>query len=185
MIQVNPSGGGGGRDGGSSARNQRSSSAPAQQVSTEAPTSKGRIPAPGVVGWKTGECDMAMTPEQVDSAENFICGAAIVGGGAIAVQAGTPYVAATSSGLTAGTKSTWRNLSFDGPSPGGLHANGRLLGVRWKGGQWGARLDLHPINSGSIPILHINYGPAARGEAAHLILFDPRWIRGVGNEYRR
>lgn len=107
-------------------------------------------------------------------------GAAVVGGGAIAVQAGAPYVAAASGGLIAGTKGAWRNLSFDGPSPGGLHANGRLLGVRWKGGQWGVRLDLHPINSGSTPILHINFGPLARGEAAHLILFDPRWIKKGG-----
>lgn len=44
-------------------------------------------------------------------------------------------------------------------------------------GQWGLRIDLHPINGGSTPIIHINYGPAARDEAAHLVLFDPRWVR--------
>ncbi|MET4616211.1 uncharacterized protein RhaS with RHS repeats [Stenotrophomonas sp. 2619] len=179
-IEVNPSDGGDGRNGGSSARDQRSPRAPALQGSTGAPTSDGRIPVPGVVGWKTGEYEISMTPQQVDSAGGVITGAAVVGGGAIAVQAGAPYVAAASGGLIAGTKGAWRNLSFDGPSPGGLHANGRLLGVRWKGGQWGVRLDLHPINSGSTPILHINFGPPARGEAAHLILFDPRWIKKGG-----
>ena len=42
----------------------------------------------------------------------------MLAGGAIAVQAGAPYVAAASGGLIAGTKGAWRNLSFDGPSPG-------------------------------------------------------------------
>lgn len=168
---------GGGRDGGSSELEQRSVSAPTRQGSTGAPTRDGRIPVPGVVGWKTGEYDMSMTPRQVDSAGLVITGTAVIGGGAIAIEAGAPYAAAASSGLIAGTKSAWKNLSFDGPSPGALHANGRLFGVRWKGGQWGVRLDLHPINSGSTPILHINYGPAARGEAAHVVLFDPRWIK--------
>ncbi|HUD41089.1 MAG TPA: hypothetical protein VMR06_03735 [Dokdonella sp.] len=75
--------------------------------------------------------------------------------------------------MASGVKNAWKNISFDGPSPGAAHANGRLLGVRWKGGQWGARLDLHPINSGNIPILHINIGPLGRGEANHIVLFDP------------
>lgn len=173
-------GGGGGQRGDAPSTDQHSSSALAQQSSTGKKTSDGEIPVPGVVGWKTGVYDLSMTPDRVDSAGVAITGAAVAGGGAVVVHFGASYVAAASSGLIASTKGAWRNLSFDGPSPGGMHANGRLAGVRWKGGQWGVRLDLHPVNSGSTPILHINYGPAARGEAAHLILFDPRWIKGDG-----
>ena len=156
------------------------SSSSSQQGSQSAQTADGRIPVPGVVGWKTGQYDMSRTPEQVDSAGMVITGAAVVAIGAISVESGGPYVVAASSGLWSGARSTWRNLSFDGPSAGGMHGNGRLLGVRWRGGQWGMRLDLHPINSGSTPILHINYGPVGRGEAAHLVLFDPRWLRRGG-----
>lgn len=67
----------------------------------------------------------------------------------------------------------WKNTSFDGPSPGIWRANGRIAGVRWKKSQWGARLDLHPLPGSPNPILHINYGPLSRGEAAHVRLWDP------------
>jgi len=75
-----------------------------------------------------------------------------------------------------GAKYVWRNTNFDGPSPGAYHLNGRIAGVRWKQSQWGARLDIHPLDPGGPPVLHINYGPLGKGEAAHVKLFDPRWL---------
>lgn len=100
--------------------------------STVAPTADGRIPVPGVVGWKTGTYDMTWDPARVDAAGAVITGAGVVGGAAIAVDAGIPYLAAASSPIARGVSNTWKNLSFDRPSSGGLHANGRLVGVpRW------------------------------------------------------
>ncbi|WP_191862954.1 RHS repeat-associated core domain-containing protein [Stenotrophomonas sp. AS012628] len=163
--------------GGGGSRNGGGGESPSGAGPTGAPTADGRIPVPSAVGWKTGTYDMTWDPARVDAAGAVISGAGVVGGAAIAADAGIPYLAAASSPIARGVANTWKNLSFDGPSPGGLHANGRLAGVRWKGGQWGIRLDLHPIRSEGTPILHINYGPANRGEAAHLVLFDPRWIK--------
>lgn len=174
VTQYNSSGPAGGQSGGRNAV----ANAPAIGSSSLARREDGKIPVPGVVGWKTGVPEFAWTPEQVDSAGVVITGAAVVGGGAVAVQSSMPFVVTTLGGISSGARGLWSNLSFDGPSAGGMHANGRLAGVRWKGGQWGLRLDLHPINSGKTPILHINYGPAARGEASHIILYDPRWLRG-------
>lgn len=181
ITQVNPAGEGEAQKGGSSAANQRTEAASLARASSGAPTSDGRIPVPGVVGWKTGEYDMSRTPEQLDSSGMVITAAAALGAGAMAWEAGAPYAAAATSGLISSAKGLYKNLSFDGPSAGAWHANGRLFGVRWKQSQWGARLDLHPLkHSGKTPILHINFGPPSRGEAAHLILFDPRWIRREG-----
>lgn len=71
-----------------------------------------------------------------------------------------------------------KNVSVDGPSPGVWHANGRILGLRWKSSEWGIRLDLHPMKGdpSNTPILHLNVGPLGRGEASHITLFDPRWL---------
>jgi RHS repeat-associated protein len=81
--------------------------------------------------------------------------------------------AAKGPALCGAGKRLWDNLSFDGPSPGVWHASGRIFGVRWKRSQWGARLDLDPLPGSPNPILHINFGPPARGEAAHVRLWDP------------
>ena len=70
-----------------------------------------------------------------------------------------------------------KNISVDGPSPGVWHANGRIVGVRWKHGQWGIRLDLQPIDGSGTAVLHLNIGRLGRGESAHIPLFDPRWFR--------
>jgi RHS repeat-associated protein len=142
-----------------------------------APMDDGRIPVPGAVGWKTGQYTSSRTGEELDREGRLIAGVAIVGSTALIIDGSIFYGRAALSAGLAGVKGAWKNLSFDGPSPGGLHANGRLAGVRWKGSQWGMRLDLHPINSGKTPILHINFGPPGRGEAAHIVLFDPRWIK--------
>ena len=76
-----------------------------------------------------------------------------------------------------GAKYAWKNTNFDGPEPGAFYLNGRIVGVRWKQSQWGARLDVHPLpGSGGRPVLHINYGPLGKGEAAHVKLFDPNWL---------
>jgi RHS repeat-associated protein len=65
-----------------------------------------------------------------------------------------------------------RNISIDGPSPGVWYGNGRIIGFRWKGGEWGARLDLHPMpGSGGRPILHGHIGPM--GEHNPIPIADP------------
>jgi RHS repeat-associated protein len=92
----------------------------------------------------------------------------------------TMIEANSSSALTVtSAKRFWDNLFFDGPSPGLLHANGRIFGMRWKGGQWGVRLDLHPLNYDPTPVLHLNIGSLAKGESAHVPIFDPKWL-GLG-----
>lgn len=109
---------------------------------------------------------------------------------ALSAEAGGPQVQEASLGGAAarllgaagkwvwnGAKYVWRNTSFDGPSPGAYHLNGRIVGFRWKQSQWGARLDIHPIDPGGPPVLHINYGPLGKGEAAHVKLLDPTWLR--------
>lgn len=82
-------------------------------------------------------------------------------------------------GVAVGARALRKNISFDGPSPGAAYANGRLFGVRWKQSQWGIRLDLHPYKGDptNTPILHLNVGRLSRGEASHITLFDPRWLR--------
>ncbi len=66
-----------------------------------------------------------------------------------------------------------KNISIDGPSPGLAYLNGRIFGMRWKGGQFNFRLDLHPLkNSNGSPILHINYGSSADAENNHVPLLD-------------
>lgn len=52
----------------------------AGQGSSLAPRPDGRIPVPGVGGWKTGEPDMAWTPEQVDAAGVVISSTGVVVG---------------------------------------------------------------------------------------------------------
>lgn len=76
-----------------------------------------------------------------------------------------------------GGKYVWKNTSFDGPSPGAYYLNGRIVGVRWKQSQFGVRLDVHPLpGSAGRPVLHLNYGPPGKGEASHVVLFDPNWL---------
>lgn len=70
--------------------------------------------------------------------------------------------------------SAWRNLSFDGPSAGLANGNGRIFGIRWRQSQWGIRLDYHPLDGSGVSVLHINYGALNRGEATHIVLYDPR-----------
>jgi RHS repeat-associated protein len=101
-----------------------------------------------------------------------------VAGSARIGAAAAPYLAAGAAAAARGARSIWKNLSFDGPSPGAYYLNGRIAGVRWKESQFGLRLDIHPLpGSGGRPVLHINYGPLAKGESNHLVLFDPNWLK--------
>lgn len=94
------------------------------------------------------------------------------GAAAVAIRASVPTVLASG-------KQFLNNISVDGTSAGAWHANGRILGMRWKESQWGIRLDLHPMKGDptNTPVLHINAGPLGRGEASHIPLFNPRWFR--------
>jgi hypothetical protein len=138
------------------------------------------VPVPGVIGWKTGEYTTTVDSDVLQRQGNVITGVALIGSAAIAVDAGGPYAAAGLGMALRKGRDTWRNLSFDGPDKGARYANGRLFGIRWKQSQWGVRLDIHPYKGDptNTPILHINYGPLGRGEAAYLTLFDPRWLGG-------
>jgi hypothetical protein len=99
-------------------------------------------------------------------------------GTAAVVRTAAPYVAAGTAAASRQARNVWNNLSFDGPSAGAYYLNGRILGVRWKESQFGVRLDVHPLpGSGGSPVLHINYGPLGKGEANHIVLFDPNWLR--------
>ncbi len=107
---------------------------------------------------------------------------ASAGAGAVVANASRTLVAGGASALQK-AKGTWNNLSFDGPSPGIWHANGRIFGVRWKKSKWGVRLDLHPLKGDPThtPVLHLNVGPLSRSESRHIKLFDPKWFRFGGN----
>jgi len=101
-----------------------------------------------------------------------IVGTAAVATFGIGIEAGPAVVGAVSTAI----RSAKANLSVDGPDKGFMsYGNGRILGVRWKGGQWGIRLDFHPLpETEGVSVLHLNFGATGRGEAAHLIL-DPHW----------
>jgi len=51
---------------------------------------------------------MTWDPARVDAAGAVITGAGVVGGAAIAVDAGIPYLAAASSPIARGVSNTWR-----------------------------------------------------------------------------
>ncbi|WP_396617476.1 RHS repeat-associated core domain-containing protein [Lysobacter soli] len=69
-----------------------------------------------------------------------------------------------------------KNLRFDGPSPGLAYANGRVFGVSLRGSNVNVRLDYAPIpGSKGVPVLHLNFGKSGRGQAPHLVIWDPRW----------
>jgi hypothetical protein len=61
--------------------------------------------------------------------------------------------------------------------------NGRIVGVRYKGGQFVIRLDLHPYNGdlSRRPVLHIHYGSSKTAENNHVTLYTfdqkPSWWR--------
>lgn len=76
-----------------------------------------------------------------------------------------------------------RNVSIDGPNKGFLlHGNGRIIGMRWKGGQFGIRLDFHPLpGTQGQSVLHLNWGSSATSENNHLILVEPNGLPGGGN----
>jgi RHS repeat-associated protein len=109
---------------------------------------------------------------------NLVKGAVVVSGAATTVAL-APEVGLALGAIATKTKEVARNVSIDGPSPGGWHANGRIIGFRWKGSEWGVRLDLHPMKGDptNTPVLHINYGSMKRGaESNHVVIFDPRWL---------
>lgn len=144
------------------------------QTSSEA-SDNGKVRFYGRVAWLTGNTKNAMLVDR-DRATiggEVMTGAAAVGGTAIAVDVISTYVVVPA---TAAGKKVWNNLSFDGPNIGfSSYGNGRIAGVRWKGGAYGIRLDFHPLpESNGISVLHLNFGPAGRGEAGHLIL-DPHY----------
>jgi hypothetical protein len=118
-------------------------------------------------------CSPAQFQSEVAAFQND---ALTVFGASVATFAALEAGAAYGPAVCGAGRQLWKNLSFDGPSPGVWRANGRIVGVRWKTSQWGARLDLHPLPGSPNPILHINYGPLSRGEAAHIPLWDPiKW----------
>ncbi len=119
----------------------------------------------GAVGCSPAELQSEVRAFQEDALSVFIA--------SVAAYASLEAAAARGPAVCEAGRRTWRNLSFDGPSPGVWHANGRIAGVRWRNSEWGARLDLHPLPGSPNPILHINYGPLSRGEAAHIRLWDP------------
>ncbi|WDM64833.1 RHS repeat-associated core domain-containing protein [Stenotrophomonas forensis] len=100
---------------GGGSRNGSAVESPSGAGSTGAPTADGRVPVPSAIGWKTGTYDMAWDPARVDAAGAVISGAGVVGGAAIAADAGIPYLAAASRSIAGGAANTWRNLSFDAP----------------------------------------------------------------------
>jgi hypothetical protein len=119
----------------------------------------------GAVGCSPAQFQSEVRAFQEDALSVFIA--------SVAAYASLEAAAARAPAVCEAGRQTWRNLSFDGPSPGVWHANGRIAGVRWRNSEWGARLDLHPLPGSPNPILHINYGPLSRGEAAHIRLWDP------------
>jgi len=113
---------------------------------------------------------------------NEVGGAGITAGVAgfgVLATGGIAYDAAGGAeGISSGASALRKNITIDGPSPGARYMNGRIVGVRWKQSQWGIRLDIHPLKGDptNTPVLHLNVGPLGRGEAGHIILFDPRWF---------
>ena len=94
-----------------------------------------------------------------------------------AVGAGTvACVAGGCKAIALGVVAFGKNISIDGPSAGLWHAQGRIIGLRWKESKWGVRLDLHGMRGDptNTPVLHINYGPLNKGESNYIILYDPR-----------
>jgi RHS repeat-associated protein len=95
--------------------------------------------------------------------------AAITTIGVAALVAG-PEIAALA---TTAVSKQLKNISIDGPSPGLAYANGRVFGIRYKGGQFVIRLDLHPVKgSNGSPVLHINYGSSSNAENHHITIVD-------------
>jgi len=139
-----------------------------------------QIPFYGRLAWATGDprYNTKISSEGALRSGQVMSGAAVVGGAAIVLDAINVYAVPP---VTAAAKRFWGNLSFDGPDRGFVgYGNGRIAGVRWKGGEYGVRLDFHPLpETNGVSVLHLNFGPAGRGEAAHLIL-DPHYY-GLGN----
>jgi len=149
-----------------------------QSVVESSPEFAGKqIPFYGQVAWKTGHVSPLSTIDSDDAllSGQIMSGAAVVGGVAITVDTVGAYAIPA-------FKRFFNNISIDGPDAGFLgYGNGRILGMRWKGGSYGIRLDFHPLpESNGVSVLHLNFGAPGRGEAAHLIL-DPHYSR-LGGE---
>ncbi len=98
---------------------------------------------------------------------------AIVAVGTVAALEGGGFLWASTA---AGIRYAWKNVRVDGPSAGLAYANGRVVGISWRGSNLNVRLDYAPIpGSKGTPVLHINFGKSGRGQAPHIVIWDPRW----------
>lgn len=146
---------------------------PSNSSSRGATSANGGPNAYGVVGAKLGEMDTHIdNPETVGT---VMAVGATVGAAAITADVAAPYLAAGIAATSKQAKNVWNKLSFDGPNGAfKQHGEGRIAGVRWNGGQFGIRLDFHPLSeTQGRSVLHLNWGPAVGSEANHFVLSPP------------